>query len=256
MSNRYVPIAYHILTSDKLSDGAIRTYAMIMSYAFDKVSCYPTYAELEEKLGKKRNALSKHVAELKQFGVLKVYTHKRNNIYVIMPPEWVTLEETDGEIKTLDEFNELVATIKKYYAELDKPKRAKRKPSASRVSKVEEVRQKIESGNHTYTTQELAYAFEVMNYDIRGKTYRINAGRDYAIIQTMFGKQDTYGEIELRIMRKYITMYDVTFSSARFKEPSIANLSVGFIFNKVVELVRQDLQREERQSAQICDEVF
>jgi DNA-binding MarR family transcriptional regulator len=82
----FTQLPNYVLRNNKLSTGARLTYAVLLSYAWQKDSCFPGQERIAEDLGVKRNAISNYLKELKDEGFISWERRGLNktNIYFIL----------------------------------------------------------------------------------------------------------------------------------------------------------------------------
>jgi len=77
-----------ILRSKKISPGAKLAYSGLLSYAWDKESCFPGQDTLGEDLGVTRQTVNEYIKELRTKGFIRVKRRGqgRSNIYELLVP--------------------------------------------------------------------------------------------------------------------------------------------------------------------------
>ncbi len=82
----FVQLPNFILTDSKLSSYAKLSYALLLSYAWQKDSCFPGQERMANDLGVSRQYLSKALNELQDSNYIKVERRGLNktNIYTIL----------------------------------------------------------------------------------------------------------------------------------------------------------------------------
>lgn len=243
-----------------ISAKAKNLYLILLTYAYDQASCFPTIATLSKDLGGKDRNTINLMNELKEIGLVKVYRPdtaiKSNNRYILMPTEWVDYETKYDKATytlTLDEFEELKAKIIAFYEEngiedlhpelveggldADKPAKAKTKGKSLLEAQYEVLQDKLNKDpNYKYNATDCVVVFAKYLKDTKGQQCKVNGRENKRIMkEKLVGLNNA--DIDLFI-KTYIDMYDTNFKSPKYSTISISSLDHDWIFNKV--LVRAD----------------
>ena len=86
LKHGFAQIPRYVLCDHKLSFGARLTYAVLLSYAWQKGSCFPGQERMSLDLGVTRRAISKYLVELKKHKYVnwKRVGMGKTNIYYIL----------------------------------------------------------------------------------------------------------------------------------------------------------------------------
>ena len=90
-------MTYHVVTLDpQLSDGALRTYLLYLSYAQQKVTCWPSEQTIATERGKSTGTIQRHNAELENLGYITRQSRGKGKT-------WLTIIEDVTQIPRLQE---------------------------------------------------------------------------------------------------------------------------------------------------------
>ena len=79
-------VIYHCMTQDPLlSDGAFRTYILLLSYAWQTKRCWPGQEVLARERGCNLRTIRRHLDELREIGLLTIERRgdKQTNLYIL-----------------------------------------------------------------------------------------------------------------------------------------------------------------------------
>ena len=98
LKHGFAQIPRYILSDHKLTFGARLAYAVLLSYAWQKGSCYPGQERMSMDLGVTRRAISKYLAELKKFGYVswKRMGLGKTNVYYILDYKPLKIEADEN----------------------------------------------------------------------------------------------------------------------------------------------------------------
>lgn len=102
-------------------------------------------------------------------------------------------------------------------------KKGAKKKRASKAESILNLRAKIATADHNYNFHELCYAFEIFCHDM-GYAYASNLMRDTAQIKKVFPNQTTFGVEELRIVYKYIDIFEKQVKTPTYLSPTWGGL--------------------------------
>jgi len=253
--NNYTLIPRFILLDDDIGDMAFRVYCLLTDYAFRNVYAFPSIETMAEALNKSMPTIKRGVKELREKGLIRIFReHERaTNTYVLIPYEWRNKFQDNGYIKTKEEFEKLVADVRAYYEEQGRSTVSSRR---SGYSYMKSAKEKLERGEFKFNVNELVAVFKILNQEVRNHVVNTNYKRDIPAIKTIFGDKKEYGEYEFRILLKYVSVYDNLFKSPKYPHPSLWNLGVEWIYDKVKKLVDRDIAEERREDDELSDLVF
>lgn len=234
-----------------ISYRAKNMYLVLLTYAQDQASCFPTINTLAETLQESDSTVKRALRELKEIGLIRVYRPntalKSVNRYIIMPTEWVDYETTYSEdMYTLSEaeFEELKAKIIEFYesngiedlhpelteedTKVNKPKK-----STSLDARYEELQAKLSKNpKYKYNASDCVVVFAKYLKDSKGQQCKITSTVNKQIMNDrLVGLNNA--DIDL-FMKTYIDMYDSHFRSDKYPSVSISSLKHDWIFNKVL----------------------
>lgn len=86
LKHGFTQLPNYILKDKRLSFGAKLTYAEILSYAWQKDSCFPGQNQIAEDLAVTRQAISGYLQELKKYGFISWERRGlgKTNVYYIL----------------------------------------------------------------------------------------------------------------------------------------------------------------------------
>ncbi len=82
----FTQLPHRVLKDKRLSFGARLTYAVLLSYAWEKESCFPGQKKMAEDLGASDRSIRKFLNELKEHGYIswKYQGPSKPNIYSLL----------------------------------------------------------------------------------------------------------------------------------------------------------------------------
>lgn len=261
-----------------ISPKAKNLYLILLTYAQDQTSCFPSVDKLSGDLAGSEKTTRRALNELKEIGLIKVYRAstnlKGNNNYILIPTEWVDYitkyTEKDYNISE-DEFNALkdkivafheANGIKDLHPELveeteTKAKKVKRttKPPKTLETRYEEVKAKVaKNPDYQYNSADCVVIFAKLLQDKKGQTCNLRSVQYNKLMKDkIVGAPNDYIEL---FLETYINMYDSTFRTERYPDVGLLSLHKDWIFNKVYTKVQAIKETTNNKPLELLDVVY
>ena len=249
----YIVIPEEVININ-ITDSSKLIYIKLVNLAYNQIYSYPKISELAKALNISESTVKRATKELREKGLIKVYrrTLRSTNHYIIVPIEWVNLDEEVPEseqyIEGEENFNEFIDKVKRYYegrgsdlAGTVEKYRPKERKCLSKA--IEEAERKLKENDYNFTTKDYVALFAKFYEERYRVPYNINWGRDMATVKAMFNENTVQGYEAMLILKKYVDIYDEYFKNHKYPLPMLNHLRVGFIFKKVAKRVLNDIER-------------
>lgn len=259
-----------------ISPKAKNLYLILLTYAHDQASCFPSIDKLSTDLDGSEKTTRRALLELKEIGLIKVYRDttklKGNNNYIIMPTEWVDYETKytadtyniskeeyeASKLKIINFYEE--QGIKDLHPELvestegDKPKDT---PKTTLEARYNEVKAKAaKNSNYKYNASDCLVIYAKILKDKKGQVCKFNSTNNKTVFKDRLVGLDNE-DIELFI-NTYIDMYDSTFRTDKYPAPTVKSLAQDWLFNSVLVKAQaiKDMTAKENTELKLSGVVF
>jgi hypothetical protein len=250
MDKGFTILPRDVLEHKHLSSSAKLLYAKIVDFGFNGLYSYPTQMALAEALNLSDKQIRNLLTELLEFGLIKVWRRgvKLSNFYVIVPLECV--DNLYREFKpiasadyciTEEDFTKMVIWQESFFTN-------------AMEAKEKALRAKMVDGDwDELSEREFCYYF-AMRYR---ETYETSYNVTEADVTTLTSLYSAFaiesGENRKRILDVFIDDYDSNFKNDNFQHPMICSLKVQWVREKLLKLVYERMQREQREAENSAD---
>lgn len=259
-----------ILNNTHLSNTAKIVYFKLVAYAYKSMFCFPSVKTLAKSVGKAEVTILRATQELRDFGLIKIFSGNfgESNRYVIMPLKmvknlWVNnptkIPENEGYIHSQEDFNMLIDSIREFTKNsIQSDLGVNEGVQKSTEEYVEELREKINSGDTNLTDNELITYYYLCMYDKYGNYINFTWGTEKANIKNAFPKKLDFDiEMKMRIIKKFVEVYDSKFSKGKYTKIELRYLGLKWLRGLVLDMVKSDIRAEmDGRELDLCDEKF